>query len=175
MINLMNPLPVVWFTGLSGSGKTTLATGLQTCLQQSSLPCCVLDGDVVRQGLCSDLGFSQSNRRENVRRIAECAQIITNSGIICCVACIAPLHEQRLLVKKILNDKYIEIFVSCGFEECKKRDVKGLYKEYEDGNIKQFTGGTSRYEIPKSPNLILNTEKLSVNECIDILLGYLLK
>ena len=172
-MNQIKPLPVVWFTGLSGSGKTTLATSLQACLQQSFLPCCVVDGDIVRRGLCSDLGFSQSDRHENVRRIAECAQIITDSGVVCCVACIAPLHDHRLLAKEILIDRYVEVFVSCGFEECKKRDVKGLYKAYECGKIEQFTGGTSRYEIPENPNLVLNTEKIDVDGCIHILLSYL--
>lgn len=173
MMHQIHRVPVVWFTGLSGSGKTTLATGLQARLQKSTLPCCVLDGDIVRRGLCSDLGFSQSERRENVRRIAECAQIISDSGVACCVACIAPLHEHRLLAKEILKDRYIEVFVSCRFEECKKRDVKGLYKAYEDGKIEQFTGGTSRYEIPKTPNIILNTEQTDVDMCIEILLRYL--
>lgn len=147
---------VFWFTGLSGSGKTTLATFLAEQLRSSGFPAILLDGDMVRQNLCSGLGFSMADREENIRRIASCAALAENSGLVVCVACISPLAKHRNMARGIVR-QYHEIYVSCPVEICSLRDPKGLYKEAEQGSRKNFTGISSAYEVPVHYDLKLDT------------------
>lgn len=171
----MNLPRVFWFTGLSGAGKTTLANSLQAILQNHKILSCILDGDEMRKGLCSDLGFTLKDRSENIRRIAECAKIVTEAGFACSVACITPLHSQRMLAKQILSDRYVEIFVSCSLEQCQKRDVKGLYGRFGAGMLEDFTGLSSPYEEPVTPDLVLKTETNSLQSCLDDMHAFIKK
>ena len=171
----MSVPPVFWFTGLSGAGKTTLTNGLQGILQNHKILSCVLDGDEMRKGLCSDLGFSLEDRSENIRRIEECAKVITEAGFACIVACITPLHAQRIFAKQILSEKYVEIFVSCSLIQCQKRDVKGLYARFDVGAFNDFTGFSSPYEVPITPDLVLDKEKNSLQCCLNDMRSFIKK
>lgn len=156
---------VVWLTGLSGSGKTTLANECSRLLKLYQISVVVLDGDVVRKGLCNDLGYSQSDRDENIRRIAEVAKILLQTGIVVIVASIAPLATERALAAQIIGkDAFIEVYVNATIETCVQRDPKGLYKKALAGEIKNFTGIDAPYEIPKQPAIQINTEQVSVND-----------
>lgn len=147
---------VFWFTGLSGAGKTTLATFLAEKLRFAGIPVLLLDGDVARQNLCAGLGFSMEDRQENIRRIASCAALAEDSGLVVCVACISPLGEHRNMARHIVR-QYREIYLACPLEGCQKRDPKGLYKKAELGLKQNFTGISSVYEIPQNSDLILDT------------------
>jgi len=149
---------LVWFTGLSGSGKSTLANELDKQLFNENIDAFILDGDNMRRGLNSDLSFSDVDRKENIRRIAEVSSLFIDAGLICIAAFISPFKEDRELAKKIVGeDRFIEIFVNTPIEVCEQRDVKGLYKKARSGEIKNFTGISSPFEAPECPTLLIDT------------------
>lgn len=156
-MNLKNQKPItIWFTGLSGSGKSTLANLLDAELVKNGKHTMLLDGDNLRQGLCSDLGFSLSDRAENIRRVSHVAKLMNDAGLIVIVCTISPIDEDRKNARKIISD-FVEIYVSTPFEECKRRDVKGLYQKAENNEITNFTGIQSLYEIPQNPDVEIDT------------------
>ena len=166
---------IVWFTGLSGSGKSTLANGVQAFLQQQGCQVYVLDGDNVRHGLCGDLGFSANDRQENIRRIGEVAKLFVDAGVIVLTAFISPYQVDRERVRKgIFASDFIEIYCDASVEICEARDVKGLYKKARNGEIAEFTGISSAYEVPTNPELVLNTGNLSVDNCVQQVIEQLL-
>jgi adenylylsulfate kinase len=158
---------VIWLTGLSGAGKSTIAWGLRDRLCAADQPVIVLDGDQVRNGLNSDLGFSKMDRRENIRRISEMAQLLSNQGQCVIVAAITPLTEYRTLAREILRDRYCEIHVDAPLALCEQRDVKGLYQLARRGQVDQFTGVTDVYEPPLAPALRVDTARCTVEEAIN--------
>lgn len=155
---------VFWFTGLSGSGKTTIAKGLEHELQVKGFLVMVLDGDNVRAGINNNLGFSDADRKENIRRIAEVAKLFLNCGVITICCFVSPTNEMRALAKTIIGtDDFREIFVDTPVEECERRDVKGLYAKARKGEIPDFTGVNSPFEIPVHPDLIIQTHNKPVD------------
>ena len=157
-IQLMGHHAVVWFTGLSGSGKSSLAKELEILLHTHGIHTYWLDGDDVRKGLNSDLSFNVEDRNENLRRIGEVSKLFRQAGIVTICSFITPLESQRTMLKNIIGRKnFVEIFVDTPIEECERRDVKGLYKKARNGEIQDFTGISSPYEIPKDPDLIIKT------------------
>jgi adenylylsulfate kinase len=165
---------VIWFTGLSGSGKSTLANAVARKLYQESVRNYVLDGDNIRHGLNKDLGFSEEDRTENIRRIGEVAKLFVDSGQVVLTAFISPFKADRNLVRDLLEDKeFIEVFVKCPIDTCEERDPKGLYIKARQGIIKDFTGITSPYEEPENPELIIETNKQSIDESVEIIFQYL--
>ncbi|WP_343153382.1 adenylyl-sulfate kinase [Buchnera aphidicola (Mindarus keteleerifoliae)] len=151
---------VLWFTGLSGSGKSTIAGSLENILYKQRIKTYLLDGDNLRLGLCSDLAFSNKDRTENVRRVAEVSKLMLEAGLVVLCALITPYEKDRIAIKNIIGVKnYIEIFVDTPFEICKLRDPKGLYKQNVYKKIDNFTGFDSSYEPPKSPDLHINGEE----------------
>jgi adenylyl-sulfate kinase len=164
---------VLWFTGLSASGKTTLATLLSVELAKAQLACFVLDGDRLRSGLCSDLGFSAADRAENIRRAGEVARLLVEAGLIVIVALISPYASDRARVRgRFDRDQFYEIFLECSIEVCRKRDPKGLYLKAEAGIIPSFTGITDPYERPSAPELVLRTGELTIEESLEILVRF---
>jgi len=158
---------IIWFTGLSGSGKSTLAHAVEEQLHQQGCRTFVLDGDNVRHGLCGDLGFSTEDRIENIRRVGEVAKLFVEAGIIVLTAFISPYRQNRKLVRGMVqHGEFIEIYCDSALEICEQRDVKGLYKKARDGQIKEFTGISSPYEVPTKPELSINTALLSVDDCV---------
>ncbi len=156
---------VIWFTGLSGSGKSTLAIDLENRFHAQGLKTMMLDGDNVRTGLNSNLGFSEEDRKENIRRIAEVSKLFVQSGTITLCSFVSPTNEIRDLAKRIIGEEdFFEVYVNASFEECAKRDVKGLYKKALNGEIKGFTGLDSPFEEPSEPYLELKTEEESIEE-----------
>ncbi len=165
---------VLWFTGLSGSGKSTLANAVAKTLFEQNIHCYVLDGDNVRHGLNSDLGFSAEDRTENIRRIGEVAKLFVDSGQIVLTAFISPFRQDRQLVRdKLEQDEFVEIYVRCPLETCEQRDPKGLYKKARRGEIRDFTGIDSPYEPPISPELIVDTDEHSIEQCVQQIIAYL--
>jgi len=165
---------VLWFTGLSGAGKSTIAVELERELMNRGLLAYRLDGDTIRDGLNSDLGFSLQDRVENIRRISEVARLFRNSGIITLVSFISPLRSMRDRAKSVVGeDEFVEIFVKASLETCISRDVKGLYSRAMTGEIKNFTGVSSPYEEPDCPDLVLDTELNSVGDCVRMVWDYL--
>lgn len=159
---------VIWFTGLSGSGKSTIANQVEKELHLRSLHTYSLDGDNIRAGLNSDLGFSQEDRRENVRRIAEVAKLFYDAGIICLAAFITPLKKDREMVKKIIGkDNLLEVYVNTSLEECEKRDVKGHYKKARAGEIVNFTGISAPFHPPMDADIEIKTESETINEAVE--------
>lgn len=166
---------VLWMTGLSGSGKTTLALALNKLLLKQGFRTRIFDGDELRKGLCRDLGYTNDDRKENIRRAAELSKIFLDSGIIVLCCFISPTNEIRELAKKIIgNDNYIEVFVDCPLDVCEKRDVKGFYKMARNGNVKNFTGIDSLYETPKKSDIIINTDILTLKKSAEKLLDFVL-
>ncbi len=162
---------VLWLTGLSGSGKSTIAVKLEKRLIEMGRACYRLDGDNLRHGLNSDLGFSPEDRKENIRRVAEVAALFADAGLITIVSFIAPYRDMRRFARgRIGTDRFVEIYVKASIETCKKRDPKGLYKMAESGKIAQFTGVNAPYEEPEQPDLILDTEQFSPDQCVGMLL-----
>jgi len=158
----------IWFTGYSGSGKSTLAHALEKRLFDMQCRTFVFDGDNVRHGLCSDLGFSTDDRRENIRRITEMVRLFLDAGLIALTAFIAPFQKDRDIIKSRLGaNNYIEVYCDCPLSICEGRDVKGIYKKARQGLIKDFTGISSPYEPPQSPDITLQTANHSIDECID--------
>ncbi|PFG06269.1 adenylyl-sulfate kinase [Bacillus sp. es.034] len=162
---------ILWFTGLSASGKSTLANAVASSLFQQGKQVYVLDGDNIRHGLNKDLGFHEDDRKENIRRIGEVSKLFIDSGQIVLTAFISPYRKDRELVRKLVRpEEFLEVFVQCSLEECEKRDPKGLYKKARNQEITQFTGISAPYEEPENPEIILNTEKQSIEECVEALL-----
>ena len=155
---------VIWLCGLSGSGKSTIANAAERVLHQQGRFTAILDGDNLRTGLNSNLGFSELDRLENIRRLAETARIFVSQGIITFVAAITPRGELRDLARGLLGADLFEVYVKAGYQVCEKRDVKGLYAKASRGEIQQFTGKDGSFEPPQNPDLILNTENSSVED-----------
>ncbi|MCG7871605.1 MAG: adenylyl-sulfate kinase [Candidatus Thiodiazotropha lotti] len=159
---------LLWFTGLSGSGKSTLAHALEEELYQRGCRTYVFDGDNVRHGLCGDLGFSDADRTENIRRIAEMAKLFVDAGVISLTAFISPFREDRDRARGLFpHGDFIEVYVDCPLEVCESRDVKGLYKRARAGEIKDFTGISSPYEPPAKPEITIRTADREVTDCVD--------
>jgi len=162
---------VIWLTGLSGSGKSTIANELNTRLFHQNKHSVILDGDNTRLGINHDLGFTDSDRTENNRRVAEIAKLFMESGNIAICSFISPFQKDRDLSKQIIGEKnYFEVFVDCSLEACENRDVKGMYKQARKGELVSFTGISSPYEIPSNPQLIVQTEQLNLEQSVDLLL-----
>ena len=161
---------VLWLTGLSGSGKSTIAIAVEKRLIEMGKLCCRLDGDNLRHGLNSDLGFSPEERKENIRRVAEVAALFADAGLITLVSFIAPYRDMRRFARERIGaDRFIEVYVKASIATCKKRDPKGLYKMAESGEIDQFTGVNAPYEVPENPDVILDTESMGLAQCMEIL------
>ena len=167
---------ILWFTGLSGAGKSTLAHALEDRLHRLGKRTYVLDGDNIRKGLCSDLGFSDEDRTENIRRIGEVAKLMIDAGVIVMTAFISPFRNDRQVARDLVKDgDFIEVFCNAPLDVCEDRDVKGLYKKARAGEIPEFTGISSPYEEPLNPELKIDTDRLSVDECVDSVIEYLEK
>lgn len=165
---------VVWFTGLSGAGKSTVAHAVEQELYKMRCRTFVFDGDNVRHGLCSDLGFSLEDRTENLRRIGEMTKLFVEAGLIALTAFISPLKKDRERVRSLLpHGDFLEIYCNSSIEICESRDVKGLYRRARAGEIREFTGISSPYEHPENPELILNTGEDSLEVCVDQVLELL--
>ena len=162
---------LIWFTGLSGSGKSTLAVQLEAALHAQGFKTYLLDGDNIRSGLNKDLSFYDDARVENIRRISEVCKLFLDAGVILLSAFISPFQADREQVKKIVGgENYIEVFVDTPLEVCEQRDVKGLYKKARAGEIPNFTGISSPYEKPSHPDVVIETDKLSVEESLNVLM-----
>ena len=158
---------ILWFTGLSGSGKSTLAYQLEENLFKKGVRTYVLDGDNIRTGLNKDLGFSAEDREENIRRIAEVAKLFVDAGVVVLTAFISPYRKDRAIARSLVGaDEFVEIYVKCPLEICEQRDAKGLYEKARSGIIKQFTGIDDPYEEPENPEIVIETDKMSVEECV---------
>ena len=167
---------VVWFTGLSGSGKTTLADAVAKRLERQGVRTFVLDGDNVRKGLCSDLGFSKADRDENIRRISEVARLFADCGIICLTAFISPFRAARVRAKRAIGPKrFFEVHVATDLAVCERRDVKGLYGKARAAAIRDFTGVSQRYEPPVKPDIRINTAKVTVKRAVADVMALLKK
>jgi len=167
---------VVWLTGISGAGKSTIAHGVRAELIRLKKASYILDGDDLRQGLNVDLGFSAQDRNENIRRVTEVAALFKDAGIITLVSCISPFKSMReKACQKIGKDSFLEVYVKAELATCAKRDVKGLYKKADKGEIKMFTGITSPYEVPENPDILVNTDDLTVKEAVDKVLAKIMK
>jgi len=167
--NLKNQKPLVlWFTGLSGSGKSTIANEVEQGLARMNRHTFLLDGDNVRHGLNKDLGFTEADRIENIRRIGEVAKLMADAGLIVLTAFISPFRAERQMVRDMLPDgEFIEVFVDTPLEVAEARDVKGLYKKAREGQLKNFTGIDSPYEAPENPDITVNTVEMSPSEAAD--------
>lgn len=164
---------VVWFTGLSGSGKSTLAHAVEEVLFERGCHVYVLDGDNVRHGLNKDLGFSPADRVENIRRIGEVAKLFMQAGFIAMTAFISPYRDDRRIVRSLVDDSFLEVYVKCDLDVCEGRDPKGLYKKARNGEIKEFTGISAPYEEPANPELIVDTVRETLEETTQNVLNLL--
>jgi adenylylsulfate kinase len=165
---------VLWFTGLSGAGKSTLANAVEKRLYEKGLRTYLLDGDNIRHGINQDLGFNSGDRKENIRRIGEISKLFVDAGMILITAFISPYREDRNLARSILEDEeFIEVYIKCPLEECEKRDPKGLYKKAKNGEIPEFTGISSPYEEPISPEIIIETDRQQINDAVEQIIHYL--
>ena len=164
---------VLWFTGLSGSGKSTLANALNEFLHSKGISTFILDGDNIRHGLCNDLGFSDKDREENIRRIGEVSNLFMNAGIVTITAFVSPFQSDRKKVREIIGKDFVEIFCAANLDICEKRDTKGLYKKARLGEIKDFTGISSPYEIPSHPEIIVDTGSLDLLKSVRQIIDYL--
>jgi len=172
---IKNQTPVIlWFTGLSGSGKSTIANAVETKLYEMGRHTYLLDGDNIRHGLNRDLGFSEEDRIENIRRIGEVAKLFVDSGLIVLTAFISPFQKDRDQVRSLVKkSEFIEVYVDTPLEVCEQRDPKGLYKKARAGEISDFTGISSPYEPPKNPEIHIENNKISVEESVDKIIEYL--
>jgi adenylylsulfate kinase len=167
---------IVWFTGLSGSGKSTIANAVEQRLYEKGIHTYVLDGDNIRHGLNNNVDFSPEGRTENIRRIGEVAKLFVDAGMVVLTAFISPYRADRDSVRQLVSEgEFIEIFVDCPLEICEQRDVKGLYKKARSGAIPEFTGISAPFEQPLQPELIINTENISVDEAVDKVMTLILK
>lgn len=166
----------VWLTGFSGAGKSTLANALHEKLKDLHVNCKQLDGDVLRKGINAGLGFSDEDRLENIRRAAEIAKLFVESDFIAICSFITPQEKMRHLAKEIIGkENFIEVFVKCSFEECEKRDVKGLYEKARVGTIANFTGMSSSFETPLNPDIVVDTENQSIELCTTMIYDKLME
>jgi adenylylsulfate kinase len=165
---------VIWFTGLSGSGKSTLANAVEAELYKLGCNSFVFDGDNVRHGLCGDLGFSEEDRVENIRRVAEMSRLFIEAGVIALTAFISPFRADRRKVRDLMPEgDFIEVYCDCSLDTCEQRDVKGLYKKARAGIIKNYTGISSPYEEPELAEIVVNTDSLNVEESVNLIMQYL--
>lgn len=166
----------VWFTGLSGSGKSTIAIALERRLTERGLFCRILDGDNIRFGINRDLGFSEADRTENIRRIAEISKLFTQTGIITLAAFVSPTNALRAMAREIIGaEDFAEIYVATPLEECERRDVKGLYQKARRGEIRDFTGISAPFEAPENPTLRIDTTNRPVEEVTDEVLAAIIE
>ncbi len=166
---------IIWFTGLSGAGKSTIAHALEESLHRLGANTYVLDGDNVRHGLCGDLGFSDKDRNENIRRIGEVSKLFIDAGIIALSAFISPFRIDRQRARDLVDEgDFIEIHVKCPLEVCETRDPKGLYKKARAGLIKGYTGISSPYEEPENPEIVIDTSVKNVDQCVEQIIDYLI-
>ena len=167
---------ILWFTGLSGSGKSTLANALEDVLHKNGIKTYLLDGDNVRHGLNKDLGFSELDRVENIRRIGEVSKLFVDAGMLVLTAFISPFRSDRQIARSLVEyDEFVEVFVNTSLKECEKRDPKGLYKKARDGAIANFTGIDSPYEIPDSPEIEIKNDEMSIEDSISKIMDFLIK
>tara|TARA_Y100001968_G_scaffold56675_1_gene47782 strand:- start:243 stop:878 length:636 start_codon:yes stop_codon:yes gene_type:complete len=167
---------ILWFTGLSGSGKSTLANAVNIALHKNGYSTYVLDGDNIRHGLCKDLGFSNLDREENIRRISEVSKLFLDAGIIVLTAFVSPFRVDRDNARSLVGkNDFIEIYCSADLEVCENRDTKGLYAKARRGDIKDFTGISSPYEYPQSPELKIDTGNLQIDKCVDMVIKLLVQ
>lgn len=165
---------VVWFTGFSGAGKSTLSHALEDYLHKRQVRTYVLDGDNIRRGLCKDLGFDDDSREENIRRIGEVSKLMMEAGVLVLTAFISPFRKDRDIVRNMLREgEFLEIHVSAPLAVCEERDVKGLYAKARKGEIRNFTGISSPYEEPENPELVLDTNSNTVEDCVSSLIQLL--
>ncbi|WP_449536630.1 adenylyl-sulfate kinase [Ferdinandcohnia sp. Marseille-Q9671] len=165
---------VIWFTGLSGSGKSSLANALDKELYAQNVQSYVLDGDNIRHGLNAGLGFSKDDRKENIRRIGEVSKLFVDSGQIVSTAFISPFREDRDQVRALFpDDEFIEVFVKCPISVCENRDPKGLYKKARKGEISEFTGISSPYEEPEHPELVIESDQLTILQSVNTIIDFL--
>ncbi|MFW5805611.1 MAG: adenylyl-sulfate kinase [Bacteroidales bacterium] len=166
---------VIWCTGLSGAGKTTLAKNLEKALHNKGNLAQVLDGDNIRSGINNNLGFTEADRHENIRRIAEVSKLLIESGVITINSFISPTNIIRQMAMDIVGEEnFIEIYVKAPLEVCEARDTKGLYKKAREGKIKNFTGIDSPFEVPVDPDLVIDTHQYSIKECLNMAMEYIL-
>ena len=162
---------MIWFTGLSGSGKSTLAIALERELYKQGILCRILDGDNIRSGINNNLGFSEADRTENIRRIADVSKLFVDCGIVTIAAFISPTHAIRRMASEIIGeDDFLEVYVSTPIEECERRDAKGLYAKARRGEIKEFTGISSPFEAPEHPFISIDTSRQSLADSVKVLL-----
>jgi adenylylsulfate kinase len=167
---------VLWFTGLSGAGKSTVANALERRLHHLQMRTYLLDGDNVRHGLNKDLGFGDADRTENIRRIGEVSKLFVDAGVMVLTAFISPFRSDRNLVRDLVDEpEFIEVYVRCPLSVCEHRDVKGLYRRARAGEIPNFTGIDSPYEEPERPEIVIDTSELTLDECVDAILAYLMQ
>ncbi len=164
---------VIWFTGLSGSGKSTLAMALEKELYDRRIPCYVLDGDNIRHGLSEGLGFSEEDKKENLRRVSQVAHLLYDAGLYVLVSLISPYRRGRAFARKLIGKDFLEVFVDCPLSECERRDVKGFYHKARHGGIRQFIGVHEVYERPLRPDIHLRTDKESLTACVATILSHL--
>jgi adenylylsulfate kinase len=165
---------ILWFTGLSGAGKSTLANAVNSALFEQGLACYVLDGDNIRHGLCKDLGFSDADREENIRRIGEVAKLMVDAGVVALTAFVSPFKADRDKVRALVEPgDFIEIHCAADLTVCEERDTKGLYAKARAGEIKEFTGISSPYEAPEAPELLVDTGSQTLEESVAQVLAYL--
>ena len=165
---------ILWFTGLSGSGKSTLANAVNQALFERGLACYVLDGDNIRHGLCKDLGFSDADREENIRRIGEVSKLFLDAGVVVLTACVSPFKADRDRARSLVeNGDFVEIHCAADLSVCEERDTKGLYAKARAGEIKEFTGISSPYEAPEKPELRVDTGSQSLEACVELVINHL--
>ncbi|MEB3333932.1 MAG: adenylyl-sulfate kinase [Cyanobacteriota bacterium] len=165
---------ILWFTGLSGAGKSTLANAVNSALFEQGLSCYVLDGDNIRHGLCADLGFSDADREENIRRIGEVAKLFLDAGVVVLTAFVSPFRVDRARARALVDPgDFMEIFCAADLQVCEGRDTKGLYAKARAGQIKEFTGISSPYEAPEHPELRIDTGRQSLEDCVQQVLAHL--
>jgi bifunctional enzyme CysN/CysC len=165
---------VLWFTGLSGSGKSTLAIALEEALFNRGHQVFVLDGDNVRAGLTSDLGFSHEDRTENIRRVGEVAALFAQAGVICISAFISPYRADRDIARRAAGSKFLEVYIAADLATCENRDPKGLYKRARAGEIEDFTGVSAPYEVPDNPDIIIDTSDRTIKSSVDALIEFVM-
>lgn len=167
---------LLWFTGLSGSGKSTIANLVEQKLYQEGIKTYTLDGDNIRKGINNDLTFSPEDRTENIRRIAEVANLMIDAGLVVLAAFVSPYKKDRKNIRRIVKDvNFVEIYINTSLDECERRDAKGLYKRARAGQIKNMTGISAPYEAPENPDIEIKTEDISVNDAVDKILNFLIK